>query len=767
MPKSLADRAFAYRAFISYSHRDKTWADWLHKALETYRVPSRLVGAETAAGVIPRRLLPIFRDRDELASAHDLGRKVNAALAQSANLIVICSPASAASRWVNEEVLAFKRLGRAERIFCLIADGEPNASDIAGRENEECFCPALRFQLGADGQLTSERTEPIAADARRGRDGKPNAKLKLIAGMLDVGLDSLKQREQHRRMRRMTVVTALAVTVMAVTIVLAVFALVSRHDAVIAQQAAERRQKQADGLVGFMLGDLNDKLAQVDRLDIMQAVDDKAMAYFESLPTTDVNDTALAQRAKALEKIGTVRRDLGNLNGALSAFHASAAISSKLAAAAPSDKKFQVAYSQILAWIGMTHWQQGALEDAQQDFESAKQALHPSSDQTHADPAMQLQLSYVDDDIGHVLEARGQFSAAALAYQDMLHEAQKAAAAKPDDVEYQVAVGTAHNNLGKVALQRGDLATAIAEYGADDAIETRLSERDPRNNNQRDDTLRVHAILGRTLALAGDSATGIRDLQQSVAMAEQLSGFEPRDTGIQEHLAIYSSQLARLQRLNGDTSAATSSNAKARTILLALTSKDPGNQGWESDYAEALTERAAELYAGKHVELARESAQKALDILAPMLAKHPDERGTLLATITAKLMLASVTADRQSAHSLCEAALQTLQAVKVDGNDPRLLALQVEALLSLRRAADAQPLIKQLCNEGYRDAGFVALLQREHIPYSVNSTFTQRIVGIPNSDKPNESKPLGAKLQSHPSTGSDASKVHEADHQPE
>src|SRR3954471_23301941 len=104
-----------YFAFISYSHRDEAWAQWLHKALETYRVPSRLVGQTTSSGVIPRRLLPIFRDRDELASATDLGRTVNAALAQSKNLIVICSPASAQSRWVNEEVLAYKRLGYAER----------------------------------------------------------------------------------------------------------------------------------------------------------------------------------------------------------------------------------------------------------------------------------------------------------------------------------------------------------------------------------------------------------------------------------------------------------------------------------------------------------------------------------------------------------------------------------------------------------------------------------------------------------------------------
>jgi len=137
MPDSPSNSGVAYRAFISYSHRDKAWGDWLHKALETYRVPRRLVGQQTEAGVIPRRLAPVFRDREELASATDLGRTVNAVLTRSENLIVICSPAAAASHWVNEEVLAYKRMGRAERIFCLIVGGEPNASAMSGREADE------------------------------------------------------------------------------------------------------------------------------------------------------------------------------------------------------------------------------------------------------------------------------------------------------------------------------------------------------------------------------------------------------------------------------------------------------------------------------------------------------------------------------------------------------------------------------------------------------------------------------------------------------
>src|ERR1700722_9119384 len=171
-----------YRAFISYSHRDSRWASWLHASLEKYRPPKPLIGTVTALGAVPKRIAPIFRDRDELPSATDLGALVNVALADSASQIVICSPQAAKSKWVNEEILAFKRLGREDRIFCLIVGGEPNATDMPGREDEEFFPPSLRFRLGSDGQLSDQRTEPIAADARPGKDGKNNAKLKLISG---------------------------------------------------------------------------------------------------------------------------------------------------------------------------------------------------------------------------------------------------------------------------------------------------------------------------------------------------------------------------------------------------------------------------------------------------------------------------------------------------------------------------------------------------------------------------------------------------------
>ena len=89
-----------YRAFLSYSHADTKWATWLLRRLEGYRVPERFHGRAAPIGEIGARLAPVFRDRDELPTADDLGDAVRDALARSATLIVICSPTAARSRWV-------------------------------------------------------------------------------------------------------------------------------------------------------------------------------------------------------------------------------------------------------------------------------------------------------------------------------------------------------------------------------------------------------------------------------------------------------------------------------------------------------------------------------------------------------------------------------------------------------------------------------------------------------------------------------------------
>ena len=177
-----------YWAFISYSSRDRKLGEWLHKRLETYPVPRQLRGIHLDESfVIGKYLKPVFRDRDELPASDNLGQKILEALIGSKYLIVICSPHSAKSKWVEKEILDFQALGKGGQILAIIASGEPNSGDPA----TECFPPPLRLPH-----------EPIAADIRNCGDGKANGFLKIIAGITQMGFDMVYKRDRKRRIAR-------------------------------------------------------------------------------------------------------------------------------------------------------------------------------------------------------------------------------------------------------------------------------------------------------------------------------------------------------------------------------------------------------------------------------------------------------------------------------------------------------------------------------------------------------------------------------------
>lgn len=221
---------FRYWAFISYSSKDKSWAKWLHTKIESYGIPTQLIDHRMPTGdPAPRRLKPLFRDRDELAASADLGEAIQKALRESRYLIVICSKNSAISKWVNQEIEMFRSLGRESFIFALIVDGEPNTGD-----HHECYPPILR------------KFEPLAADARPEADGKHDALLKILAGMLGVGFDMLKQRDTRRRLRRLQWITSLSFIVVGIFAALALYSFYQRNEAIAAKEDALYKQAFAE-----------------------------------------------------------------------------------------------------------------------------------------------------------------------------------------------------------------------------------------------------------------------------------------------------------------------------------------------------------------------------------------------------------------------------------------------------------------------------------------------------------------------------------------
>jgi hypothetical protein len=274
-------------AFLSYSHLDLEFANWLHHRLETYKVPPSLIGRPRRDGAIGPRIGKVIRDRTDFA-AGNLEREVRVSLEAAEQLIVVCSPNSAKSDYVNREIRYFKQIGKGDAILLAIISGEPHAaSKPEHRPEDDCFPKAIVYQIGSAGDLITspEPTEPLAADFRPEKDGRENGFLKLVAGLLSVGLDELIMRERQSEKKRRQRAYQIAGTMAC----LAAAALVSAGFAWWARNLAANSEKQAQQARGDAVAAQHRAEAQA-RLAIGRnlAVTATALSKESSSDSTDV-----------------------------------------------------------------------------------------------------------------------------------------------------------------------------------------------------------------------------------------------------------------------------------------------------------------------------------------------------------------------------------------------------------------------------------------------------------------------------------------------
>ena len=182
MKESLEKKNYA---FISYNHRDVKMARWLHRKLESYKLPAEIHNEFENS----KYLRPVFRDQEDLNTGI-LGDELRKHLEDSKYLIVICSPNSAKSTWVSNEVKTFIEWGRLEYIIPFIIDGTPNCNG-----DDECFPDSLRQHVNEhpDQELLGINTQEI---------GREKAFVRVVSRMLEVSFDELWKRHERERRRR-------------------------------------------------------------------------------------------------------------------------------------------------------------------------------------------------------------------------------------------------------------------------------------------------------------------------------------------------------------------------------------------------------------------------------------------------------------------------------------------------------------------------------------------------------------------------------------
>jgi tetratricopeptide (TPR) repeat protein len=491
-----------YAAFLSYSHKDAAAARWLHRRLETYRIPKRLVGAEGEWGPVPARLTPIFRDREELPAAGDLSERVRAALALSDNLVILCSPAAAASPWVAKEIAAFRELHPGRPIFAAIVEGDPPL----------CFPPSL----AAGG------AEPLAADLRPDRDGRRLGFLKLVAGLSGTRLDALVQRDAQRRLRRVTAVTGVALAAMLIMAVLTGLALSERRE-------AQRQRAEAEGLVEFMLTDLRDRLRTVGRLDVMQAVNARALQrYGGPAQLNRLSPDALSRRARILQAIGEDELTLGNIANAESVFRNAYRATAEQLSRDPHDLKRQLDHARSEYWIGRVHEVRREWPQAQRQYLRFAMFADRLAEAAPRNPDYMTEVAWSRIDLGNVqLNGIHNPPAAQRLYHVAISWFARAAQARPKDASAARVLANAYGWLADSYLaQRAynlSLEARVQQY----RIVEQLHREHPRDANHVFALALAQRALASALASTGQRDRARAELSQAAASSRQLAVTDP------------------------------------------------------------------------------------------------------------------------------------------------------------------------------------------------------------------------------------------------
>ena len=237
-------KKYKYDAFISYRHiePDLTIAEILHDMIEKFNIPKHLRTVSNDGSLIDdKHVFRVFRDREEL-STKDLSTMIEEAIANSENLIVICSKRTSLSPWCRKEVQLFKKIHGANNIIPVLIEGEPDESFIDELKNLKAIF------INSENVEEEKNIELLAADIRpdevkspsfkgyeilqNSKDSKLNELTKksldilkkseiyrIVASMLNVNYGDLKLRHQERYLKRIIYTSVAASIAMLIFVV--------------------------------------------------------------------------------------------------------------------------------------------------------------------------------------------------------------------------------------------------------------------------------------------------------------------------------------------------------------------------------------------------------------------------------------------------------------------------------------------------------------------------------------------------------------------
>jgi tetratricopeptide (TPR) repeat protein len=593
------------------------------------------------------------------------------------------------------------------------------------------------------------------AMARAREDRYPNARgladdlKKFQTGQLVSAHDYTTWQLVRRRIRRHRGPIAVAGAALMVLVMVGIVSLRSivreqarTHDAL---QLAERNRHHAEDLTSFMLVDMRDRLQPLGKLELLDAVAQKAVSYYESRTETldvkgeqvlarkSLGDVLLAQglAAKALTEyraasVAAVRRAvqdpfdpqrqadlassrvkegdaivlLGDLGGALAAYRASLAICAALVERDQANATWQMRLAESHAKIGDTLRRQGDSAGALAAYRSAL-AIHEMLVTQQPTNAKQLiELSHSHDRIGAVLVRSGSAVEALKQFRMSLAITEALVATDAANADLKRDLSISYERIGGVLLGQGKRADAIAELEKALRIREALAANDPTNIGRMRDVWVSHIRFGDLFAPSDAKNRALENYRAALVIAKAMVVKDPTRADAKRDLAISHEKVGMVLAAQGDMTTAIAEYRMARDLEEQLVRGDPTN----SDVLWLLAINHANVgdvyFSQKASSSARAEYEQARDLASQLVAKDTTnaDKHRLLSTNHGKVgdtLLAQ--GDRVGALTQYRAALMI--AEKLAAKDPTNIDLQSQLASERRNVGDV------LCAQGARADG--------------------------------------------------------------
>lgn len=519
------------------------------------------------------------------------------------------------------------------------------------------------------------------------------------------------ERAQRRR-KASAVIAAAALVVLAVVSVLAYQAIEARKD-------AERRRAQAENLIGFMVGDLREKLEPIGRLDVLDDVGDQALEYFEAVPAEDLTHDEIYRRSQALYQIGEVRASQGNLAAALEAYRESLELAEVLVENGPDETRWLKALGTSHFGVGYVHWRQSLLDGAEHHFREYLAIAKTLAAKDPTNPEWQLELAYTHSNIGSVLQARRNLDGALEELQKTLEIKKRLVERFPDSSKYRLELAKSYSIAASALRLSGRLREAF-EYAEEDlSIKTRLIEETPGDSQLRHRLAVSHNQVSSLAESLGRLDAARTHALKALDIMTRLVELDAANLRWRRELAIDHLRLASVLECSDQPARGLEESRRALEILESLTAEDPRDVLWQIDHADALRWTGVMSLLNGQPQRARERLATAEEVLRRATEKDSFEgraRG-LLGIVHLHLGLSeSASQDLDAARESWRRAVEILEPLAAETQDPFVLAPWVRAMVLLGRTSEAETATRNLWRLGFRRPSFVSFCREHALP---------------------------------------------------